>query len=781
MNCFSVKGKYSVCPFCGYVEGTPSGQPYYLTPGTILANHFIIGTAIGAGGFGITYKSYDMTLGVIVAVKEFYPAGLVNRTPGQNKVGLLSGDKTNKYREQLQRFLTEAQSIARFGKAKDIVNVYDYFEENNTAYIIMEYVDDDLLKERLEEGKMKPDEALDIMGRLIEAVKKIHAQGIIHRDISPDNVFISTDNVVKVFDFGAARLNDSSEGTAGEKIIKVGYSAPEQYRENGKQGYFTDIYSLGAIYYQMLTGKKPIESTEREYKDDLKSPLELGASIDANLDRAVMEALAVQPELRFQGIQQFDDAVHGKRIAEYPKEKIRRRKRRKNWIAACSILAILAVVVGIALINTVYKKENIMFETNVTKDTITIWVDSQAQKETFESIEEEFSTTDGSESEAIMQMKRENENISIEIRDITKKEEGYSRKYDDMDSALKAAEDGKEAFPDLFISDNVSDLDKYDLVSFENNVYQNINTDDYLYFSAYHKYFPDMKEFPTSFNVLLFYGIDLEKQEVVPKKIKDTVTSSSLLSSAKEDGTIELADILKANQQKGSPEHTYLDEHTAALVSILKCPEGFDNQKGVFTFGEGFIDAMDECMEMRRNTMQDARWKNSTAAKGKGAAMYGNSVLAGSGYRSSWYRTELGDIPYQVFVPTVDGKMLVWYEGKLAISAKSDKNKQIAGMRFVYFALGQQQCAVDKDMAYPISDAALQGSSGGQQSAFDEFFQYNRPQKAVRDLIKEKSFPCILLAKGSGDIVDFADGIREQEISSSSELRDYCKEYRGQQ
>ena len=229
MNCFSVKGQYEVCPFCGYVEGTKPKQPHYLTPGTILANHFIVGNAIGFGGFGITYKCFDTTLGVVVAVKEFYPAGLVNRAPGECSVGLLSGDKQNQYQAQLKRFLMEAQSIAQFGKAKDIVNVYDFFEANNTAYIIMEYVDGVLLKDYLErQGRMEPEVALNVIHPIIEAVKKIHAKGIIHRDISPDNIFISDERNVKIFDFGAAQLNDSSEGMAGEKIIKVGYSAPEQ-------------------------------------------------------------------------------------------------------------------------------------------------------------------------------------------------------------------------------------------------------------------------------------------------------------------------------------------------------------------------------------------------------------------------------------------------------------------------------------------------------------------------------------------------------------------------
>ena len=117
---------------------------------------------------------------------------------------------------------------------------------------------------------------------------------------------------------------------AADPVIKVGYSPLEQYRDKSKKGFYTDVYAVGAIFYQMLTGEKPIESTEREFKDELKSPKELGIKISGNMDRAVMEALSVRPELRFQGIQQFQEALQNKRIAEYPKEKIRKRKRMRT-------------------------------------------------------------------------------------------------------------------------------------------------------------------------------------------------------------------------------------------------------------------------------------------------------------------------------------------------------------------------------------------------------------------------------------------------------------------
>ena len=256
MNCFSVKGEFEVCPFCGYVEGTPPKQPHYLFPGVILKGRFIVGTVIGVGGFGITYKAFDSVLGVTVAVKEFYPAGLVNRAPGECRVGLLSGEKEGQFADRRKRFLMEAQSVARFGKAKDIVNVFDYFEENGTAYMIMENIEGVLLKDYLDkQGAVEPETAMSIVMPIIEAVKKIHSKGIIHRDISPDNIFITDENEIKVFDFGAAQLNDSKEGMAAEPVIKVGYSPLEQYRNNSRQGFYTDVYAVGAILYQLLTGE----------------------------------------------------------------------------------------------------------------------------------------------------------------------------------------------------------------------------------------------------------------------------------------------------------------------------------------------------------------------------------------------------------------------------------------------------------------------------------------------------------------------------------------------
>lgn len=195
---------------------------------------------------------------------------------------------------------------------------------------------------------------------------------------------------------------------AGEKIIKVGYSAPEQYRDKSKQGFFTDIYSVGAILYQMVTGIKPMEATEREFKDSLKSPAELGVDIEPNIDRAIMEAMAVRPELRFQSIQQFEDALESKRMAEYPKVKQKKRRRRRNWTISLVSVLVLAVVVGFTLFSTVLKKESRIFDTTLHKDTITIWVENEKQKEMLDSVASKNFVSSENASERVNQMLQDN-------------------------------------------------------------------------------------------------------------------------------------------------------------------------------------------------------------------------------------------------------------------------------------------------------------------------------------------------------------------------------------
>lgn len=755
MNCFSVKGPYEVCRYCGYVEGTPPEQPHYLRPGTVLKGHFIVGTAIGVGGFGITYKCYDATLGVIVAIKEFFPVGLVNRSPGEMKVGLLSGEKEKQYKNQIKRFLMEAQSIAQFGKANDIVNVFDYFEENNTAYIVMEYIDGVLLKDYLEkQGALSPDIAMTIIEPVVEALKKIHASGIIHRDISPDNIFIAGEDSVKVFDFGAAILNDESGAKEGEKVIKVGYSAPEQYRDSAGQGYFTDIYSIGAILYQMITGQKPIESTEREYKDELKSPLELGFDIEPNLDRAIMEALAVQPALRFQGIQQFDDAINGKRKAEYPKVKLRIRKRKRIMVACMSLLALAAIGVGGLFFNNKIKHSDKLYNENakIEKATdIVVWVDNDKMKDTVEktvsranmkvkSAVKSTKTSDGGQ--FTKEQKAENPKITVEVKNISDKNSGYK----DMDAALKAAKDGKEKYPDMIQTDDITDITSGEkkMVSLKDNVYAMLNLRDYSYMSAYSKYYPDMKQMPTSFDIVLMYAL---------KDIQTSRDKKSLMESRwyGKDGdydnckTVELDEILK-NAGSGS-ESVYIDRKYRTLLSLYQNSTDVNSDGTWDSSDEDIKSSIKQFDDVSADTVSWLKDKNNYGKKqfesNSENYLKGINIISGIEYSKELYKTQAAESDgYRLLIPVIDGKMLVRYTGTFSIFDNDDKDKKLASERLLYYMVAQDDFEDGEIQNYP-----LVLSSNGLEAA-----TAISGQRSLEKMIKEIQTPCIMLNTNDGKI-----------------------------
>ena len=807
LNCFQLKGQSRICPNCGFAEGTDPAQPYYLSPGTVLGKHFIVGTVIGVGNYGITYRCYDTTLGVVVAVKEFFPMGFVSRAAGEKRVWLLTQNQGHRYRDKVQRFLMEARSIAQFGKAKDIVNVYDFFEENNTAYIIMEYVDDPLLQDYLKQcGRVDAETACKITESIVEAVKKLHAKGIIHRDVSPDNIFIAPDYSIKLFDFGSAHIEDSQ--TIEEKVIKPGYTAPEQYADvEENQGFYTDIYSIGAILYHMVTGTPPQDGWERYHQDTLRSPLEFGIGIDPSLDRIIMEAMAVRTELRIQNMNQFSDALHGRRRAEYPQEKIERQKRTRGWIAMVSVLLVIAIGVGGTLVyNAVHGAKNIMFDTEVTEDTLTVWVDTQGMLGTLREVVSEMQEVSEGDSKVIRRMKEENKNIQYNIINIAK--DGKT-----MEQALQEAK-GSNTFPDVFVTDRVSGLNSYPLVSYQDNVAASVEDQTHIYLSQYAEKYQSQTEMPTSFDVLLLYAIGTTDTENVwrqqgsnkagilvsdPAEMqKGKILTSSLLGQQESNGTIALQKILKANEQ--GREYTYLGSETvvdsqesergktvcleqtqqgwqtAAQMAILAENHGFAFQSGKFQFGAEYVQKIGQYAGISETSKEKCQWKLTDAME-SGDYLYGNSILAGSGYRSVLAEAKRGNsnIPYEVYVPTIDDKMLTMHTGKLAISAGSSENKQVAGMRLVYFALEQQHSNSNQDTTYPLSVTETE-----QGDSFSSFFEVNPSQQVVHDLIQNWSFPCVLIGRGSGNIYRFATGLQSmdaQALKEEAALQAYCEEY----
>ena len=226
----------------------------------------IVGHSIGSGGFGIVYEAWDTHLSAEIAIKEYYPSGMVNRIPGEKDVIVYQGARSVEFKNGMDHFLEEARSMAKFKNCPNIAPVYDYFEENHTAYFTMERMQGMTFSKYLEMCGGKTDEktAVEIALAVAEALKVIHKEKVIHRDISPDNIFLCQGKTkVKIFDFGAAMFSVQEEKTMTWQILKPGYAPPEQYATRTKIGPWTDIYALGATLYRALTGKVPVESTNR--------------------------------------------------------------------------------------------------------------------------------------------------------------------------------------------------------------------------------------------------------------------------------------------------------------------------------------------------------------------------------------------------------------------------------------------------------------------------------------------------------------------------------------
>ncbi|MCL2126098.1 MAG: serine/threonine-protein kinase [Oscillospiraceae bacterium] len=345
-NCFEqYDDSYGVCHHCGYVHGTPAKELNHLYPGTVLNGRYIVGQVLGFGGFGITYKVWDQRLGTVLAIKEYYPSGLVNRVPGTMDVILFTSNRREEYRHGMTRFLDEARSMAKFSSHKSIINVFDFFEENDTAYIVMEYLEGTTLSAFLKTNRLDLANSISLILHVCEALRDIHAVGIVHRDVSPDNIFLCTNGLIKLIDFGAARFYADEERQL-TIILKPGYAPPEQYERVNVQGPWTDIYALGATLYVMITGTKPEESTNRRVSDTLASPMELDSSIPENISNTIMKAMAIDKHLRFTSVADFEKALNNeKKVLPVAKEKKIRKRRRISTVTASALIIIISAVV----------------------------------------------------------------------------------------------------------------------------------------------------------------------------------------------------------------------------------------------------------------------------------------------------------------------------------------------------------------------------------------------------------------------------------------------------
>ena len=328
LGCFRENNSDSaVCPSCGFEEkeyNRNAAEKMFLPAGTILQGKYLVGKILGAGGFGITYLAFQMNLNRVVAIKEFFPANIAVRSSqttsnGRNFSIRVSGVGSREmFEKTLSSFEAEGQNLASIN-LPGVVGIHDCFRENSTAYLVMEYISGQNLKEyqKTKGGRFEERELLNLLEPVIQSLAEVHELGIIHRDISPDNLILNSKGKLVLVDFGAARsmagMRDS-EGKSLTVVLKQGYAPLEQYNSRGNQGPWTDVYALCATIYRLLTGKTPEEVSIRVQNDnsdeDTRRKL-LDAGVSKKTANAVAAGMHIQIAKRTQSMPELWKALYG--------------------------------------------------------------------------------------------------------------------------------------------------------------------------------------------------------------------------------------------------------------------------------------------------------------------------------------------------------------------------------------------------------------------------------------------------------------------------------------
>lgn len=479
-SCFyEFDDQFQVCPKCGYADNDPGKETFYLKPGTILADRYMIGEGINHGGFGITYLAWDTKFEVTVAIKEYFWKDGVKRVPDSNNVALFAKKNKRYYTDNFKRFIDEARNLAKFRSNRNIVNVFEYFEENDTAYIVMEYIDGRTLKEYVDKkgGKLEIENIISISEMICAALKAIHKEHIIHRDIAPDNIMIDNNGNVKIIDFGAARFS-TGDNVMMRDVVKIGHSPIEQYNKTIPQGPWSDIYSFGTVIYELLTGIKPDEATVRANEDNVKPPHDLDNEIPEYLSSIIMRAMAMNCFLRFQSVEEIEKALFKKKQVRTPEQESRRRIRKK----AITISGCVTAAVGISFVLAASFLSRYVLPTD-----ITVWYISDSDSVLNQN------KTNGLHSVAD-DFKELYPQVDVELVAVTA--EDYTLKLE------QAVIDGKA--PDLFECSDI-DSDIYEQCSDLSYIINEPAAEGCCFLDQYKAVYPDGKKMPIGFNIPMIY------------------------------------------------------------------------------------------------------------------------------------------------------------------------------------------------------------------------------------------------------------------------------------
>ena len=340
------------CAYCGLQQDKYRPIPRCLRPGMCLRDRYVLGRVLGEGSFGISYIAWDCLLDTVVAIKEYFPASLVSRHISEEdedtNVYIYEKRESQKYQESLKKYLGEAKSLSAYYDLDGIVSARDFFYANNTAYIVMGYVDGISVKEYVEKnGPIEGEKFLRMLEPVIQSLAKVHQTGVLHRDISPDNMLLTRDEKLVLIDFGAARKENINMTRSMTVVFKRGFSPEEQYRTRGQQGAWTDVYALCATAYYALTGKAPDESIQRVLEDDMPLLTEMtDVDLPMQQKRAFMKGMTVDFHHRYQTMDELYQGLY---------QQGRDKKHLGAWLAGAAALVCCVALLGTGAVYGLHK------------------------------------------------------------------------------------------------------------------------------------------------------------------------------------------------------------------------------------------------------------------------------------------------------------------------------------------------------------------------------------------------------------------------------------------
>lgn len=293
------------CSSCGYQKSNKVKNIYALPPMTIIADRYVLGKVLGSGGFGVTYIAKDLLDDEICAIKEYLPFDWVFRKDVYLYAN--SDKKKHLFDEGKRKFLDEARVLNKFKNVNNVVHVRNFFSSNNTAYLVMEYLDGANFRTLInkQNGKVAFNIGQEIFLTVANALGEVHKQGVLHRDISPENIYITKTTEIKLIDFGSARQMVRDQENSMSIFLKPGYAPIEQYSTKGNQGPWTDIYALACTFYQSVTGVTVPDAPDRQKNDTLQPLSELCSKATPEWCRVIEKALSVTPGDRYQSINEM--------------------------------------------------------------------------------------------------------------------------------------------------------------------------------------------------------------------------------------------------------------------------------------------------------------------------------------------------------------------------------------------------------------------------------------------------------------------------------------------